>query len=102
LVASMAVGTHYGVATAANVIAVKVWDHPEYARHSDVISAFEWVVRAYMESGRPSVVNLSWTAKLDVSLTKAAIQAMAVGLHFTGAAGNERQDARFRFPGVGK
>jgi cerevisin len=102
LVASTAVGANYGVATAANVIAVKVWDHAQFAKISNVLAAFEWIVAAYSASGNMSVVNLSWTANPSLSLDKAAIQAIAAGLHFTGSAGNEAQNARLRFPGLGE
>jgi cerevisin len=84
LVSSMAVGAHYGVATAANVIAVKVWDHAKYAKISDVLASFEWLVAAYLVSENLGIVNLSWTADPSPSLTKAAIQTIAVGLHFIG------------------
>jgi hypothetical protein len=98
----MAIGSHYGIATAANVIDVKCWDDADFARNSDIIAGFEWIVGAYILSNNLGVVNLSWTANPSVSLTKATIQTMAVGLHFTGAAGNEGQNARLRFPGLGE
>ncbi|KAJ1307071.1 hypothetical protein OPQ81_008050 [Rhizoctonia solani] len=71
-----AVGASYGVATSANIIAVKVLSEPGSGTNSGVIAGINWAAIQARSSSRPSVNN-----------------AVAGGLHFAVAAGNSNVDA---------
>ena len=101
-VASLAVGTHYGLATAAKVIAVKVWDKPAEGRISNVIAAFEWIVDQVSKSKKPSVVNLSISHAPNQALRKAVSAAIEAGIHFVGSAGNRKENVNNNFISTSK
>ncbi|KAJ1307135.1 hypothetical protein OPQ81_001253 [Rhizoctonia solani] len=71
-----AVGASYGVATSANIIAVKVLSDAGSGTNSDVIAGINWAAIQARSSSRPSINN-----------------AVAGGLHFAVAAGNSNVDA---------
>jgi len=103
-VAGTAVGTRFGVAKKANVVAVKVLDSNGSGTNSDVIKGVQYVVESHLnemdrakKDGRPfkgSVANLSLGGSKSRSLDMAINAAVTFfGVHFVVAAGNSDGDA---------
>lgn len=92
-VASTAVGTTYGVAPGANVIAVKVLGRDGSGSNSGVIAGIDWVAQETTESGRASVANLSLGGGRSLALNRAVAAATAKGVVMVVAAGNEGSSA---------
>jgi hypothetical protein len=86
--ASKAVANYLGVATSANVIAVKSWDHAIYAYTSDIVAGITYITAAALQSKRPSVANFSWSCEYTNALAAAAASAILAGVHIVAAAGN--------------
>ncbi|KAJ1307126.1 hypothetical protein OPQ81_001244 [Rhizoctonia solani] len=91
--AGTAVGASYGVATSANIIAVKVLSDSGSGTNSDVIAGINWAATQARSSGRPSVANLSLGGGASTAVDSAVNNAVAGGLHFAVAAGNSNVDA---------
>ncbi|KAG8811609.1 subtilisin-like serine protease [Serendipita sp. 401] len=91
--ASIAVGAQYGIAKAANVIAVKVLGPDGTAAYSNIIAGLEWVMDSAAASGRPSVANLSLGGPRDSTLDDAVKSTIASGVHVTVSSGNSGVDA---------
>ncbi|KAF8751824.1 dihydroorotate dehydrogenase family Type 2 subfamily [Rhizoctonia solani] len=91
--AGTAVGASYGVATSANIIAVKVLSDAGSGTNSDVIAGINWAATQARSSGRPSVANLSLGGGANTAVDSAVSNAVAGGLHFAIAAGNSNVDA---------
>ncbi|CAG7846095.1 Aqualysin-1; AltName: Full=Aqualysin-I; Flags: Precursor [Serendipita indica DSM 11827] len=96
--ASTAAGAQYGIAKAANIIAVKVLGASGNGGYSDIIAGIEWVMQQAAASGRPSVANMSLGGPQDSTLDNAVKNAIASGVHFAIAAGNTGTDASFSSP----
>ncbi|CCO37844.1 hypothetical protein BN14_12004 [Rhizoctonia solani AG-1 IB] len=91
--AGTAVGASYGVATSANIIAVKVLSDSGSGTNSDVIAGINWAATQARSSGRPSVANLSLGGGANTAVDSAVSNAVTGGLHFAIAAGNSNVDA---------
>ena len=96
--ASRAAGNTLGIAPAAEVIAVKCWDDINQSRDGDIVAGFEWVVDAAWRSGKPSVLNLSWSTEHNRAFTRAANSAISAGIQVVGSSGNYGEDSRSYFP----
>ncbi|QRV74448.1 proteinase R [Ceratobasidium sp. AG-Ba] len=96
--AGTAVGASYGVATSANIIAVKVLSDSGSGTNSDVIAGINWAATQARSSGRPSVANLSLGGGANTAVDSAVSNAVAGGLHFAIAAGNSNVDAASTSP----
>ncbi|KAF9642310.1 serine protease [Thelephora ganbajun] len=84
--AGTAVSGPYGVANAANVIAVKVLD-------ADGISGVDWVRTTAPTTGRPSVASMSLGGDFSTSLNDAVNNLVTAGVTTVVAAGDENVDA---------
>ncbi|CAE6451851.1 unnamed protein product [Rhizoctonia solani] len=91
--AGTAVGSGFGLATAANVIAVKVCSDAGRCAASDIIAGVNFAVTRAASTGRPSIVTMSLGLNPTTSLDNAVTSAIGRGIHFTVAAGNENQNA---------
>ncbi|KAJ1306423.1 hypothetical protein OPQ81_007426 [Rhizoctonia solani] len=91
--AATAAGTGFGLATAANVIAVKVCSDAGQCASSDIIAGVNYVVSQAKSSGRPSIATMSLGGDADTAIDNAVSAAIKAGIHFTVAAGNENKDA---------
>jgi len=96
--AGTAVGASYGVATSANIIAVKVLSDSGSGTNSDVIAGINYAATQSRSSGRPSVANLSLGGGANTAVDSAVSNAVAGGLHFAIAAGNSNVDASTTSP----
>ncbi|KAG9120766.1 subtilisin-like serine protease, partial [Ceratobasidium sp. 392] len=96
--AGTAVGNTYGVATSANIIAVKVLSDSGSGSNSDVISGINYAYNQARTSGRPSVATMSLGGGANSAVDSAVSNAIAGGLHFSIAAGNSNVDAASTSP----
>ncbi|CUA78544.1 Aqualysin-1 [Rhizoctonia solani] len=80
--AGIAVGATYGVATQANIYAVKAISDSGDGTISNIIAAINWVISAATASGRPSVVMLGTGGPANSALDAAVVSATNKGLHF--------------------
>jgi cerevisin len=97
-------GKTYGVAKQAHVYAVKVLRSNGSGTMSDVMKGVEWAAQAHMEQVeaakkgkrkgfKGSTANMSLGGGKSPSLDAAVNAAVAAGLHFAVAAGNDNADA---------
>ncbi|CAE6490496.1 unnamed protein product, partial [Rhizoctonia solani] len=91
--AGTAAGSGFGLATASNIIAVKICSDAGQCPSSDIIAGVNFAVSRAASSGRPSVVNMSVGGPGDFAIDSAVSSAISRGLHFSIAAGNENQNA---------
>ncbi|KAG8681403.1 subtilisin-like serine protease [Ceratobasidium sp. 423] len=91
--AGTAVGSGFGLATAANIIAVKVCSGGGWCAASDVIAGINFAVTRAASTGRPSVVTMSLGLEPTTSLDNAVTGAIGRGIRFTVVAGNGDEDA---------
>ncbi|MFD1659373.1 S8 family serine peptidase [Streptomyces caeni] len=89
-VAGTVAGTAYGVAKKAHVVAVRVLNNAGSGTTAQVIAGVDWV--AAHHSG-PSVANMSLRGPADSALDTAVRNAIASGVTFAVAAGNDSTDA---------
>jgi len=102
-VAGTVAGKRYGVAKKANIVAIKVLRSNGSGTMSDVIKGVEKVAEYHenesdnaRKSGKPfkgSVANMSLGGGKSNSLDSAVNGAVAVGVNFVVAAGNDNRDA---------
>eukprot|EP01113_Clastostelium_recurvatum_P010961 TRINITY_DN154_c0_g1_i7.p1 TRINITY_DN154_c0_g1~~TRINITY_DN154_c0_g1_i7.p1 ORF type:complete len:451 (-),score=114.68 TRINITY_DN154_c0_g1_i7:118-1395(-) len=92
-VASTSAGTTYGVAKKASVIPVKVLSSSGSGAWSGIISGVDWVATSYRNRRRPSVANMSLGGGATASLDTAVTNAIAAGVSFVVAAGNDNANA---------
>ncbi|KAG8741725.1 subtilisin-like serine protease [Ceratobasidium sp. 414] len=96
--AGTAVGATYGVATSANIIAVKVLSDAGSGTNSDVIAGINYAYNQARASGRPSVATMSLGGGANTAVDSAVSTAISGGLHFSIAAGNSNVDAASTSP----
>ncbi|WP_327417761.1 S8 family peptidase [Streptomyces sp. NBC_01233] len=89
-VAGTIAGTSHGVAKKAKVVAVRVLDDNGSGTTEQVVAGIDWVTKNH--SG-PSVANMSLGGGADEALDAAVKRAVASGVTFSVAAGNESSDA---------
>ena len=99
-VAGIAAGSTYGIAKAANVIAVKVFNDAGFGSTSDVIAGLDWVSMQHRSGNATvSVVTLSLGGSVSPSLDAAVDAIIAAGVHVVTAAGSSSSDACNYSPG---
>ncbi len=89
-VAGTIAGASHGVAKKAKIVAVRVLDDNGSGTTEQVVAGIDWV--AANASG-PSVANMSLGGGADPALDAAVQKAIAAGVTFGVAAGNESSDA---------
>lgn len=97
--AGTAASTTFGIAKAANIIAVKVLGGSGSGSTSDILAGIDWVIqnhqnRSQQANFRGSVASMSLgSVTTSTTMDLAVQQASAAGIHFSVAAGNENQIA---------
>lgn len=97
--AGTAASTTFGIAKAANLIAVKVLGGTGPGSASDILSGIDWMIdnhekRSKEEGFKGSVASMSLGSVTRSTTIDLAVQgASAAGIHFSVAAGNENQVA---------
>ncbi|WP_026424646.1 S8 family peptidase [Actinokineospora inagensis] len=80
----------YGVAKKVNLVAVRVLDCQGNGQYSQIISGIDWVAK---NAKKPAVANMSLGGGADSSVDNAVKSAIAAGVTFAVAAGNNGGDA---------
>ncbi|KAG9080127.1 subtilisin-like serine protease [Ceratobasidium sp. 370] len=94
--AGTAVGTTYGVATSAKIVAIKVLSDAGSGAYSDIIAGVNWVVSN--KGSSPAVATMSLGGSANTALDSAISSAISAGVHFSIAAGNSNVDAASTSP----
>ncbi|MCP9999182.1 S8 family peptidase [Streptomyces werraensis] len=89
-VAATIAGADHGVAKKAEVVAVRVLDDNGSGTTEQVVAGIDWVTENHEG---PSVANMSLGGAADPALDAAVQKAIASGITFAVAAGNESADA---------
>ncbi|MFE7130977.1 S8 family serine peptidase [Streptomyces sp. NPDC057638] len=89
-VAGTIAGGTYGVAKKARIVGVRVLDNRGFGTTEAILSGIDWVAK---NRKGPSVANMSLGGGADPALDAAVRRAIASGVTFTVAAGNESRDA---------
>ncbi|MCG7524252.1 S8 family peptidase [Streptomyces sp. OfavH-34-F] len=89
-VAGTIAGSTYGVAKNAKIVAVRVLDDSGSGTTEQVVAGIDWVTEHHQG---PSVANMSLGGGADEALDAAVQKAIASGVTFAVAAGNESSDA---------
>ncbi|QKW08940.1 S8 family peptidase [Streptomyces sp. NA04227] len=88
-------GTAHGVAKKAKIVAVRVLDNNGSGTTEQVVAGIDWVAQ---NASGPSVANMSLGGGADSALDTAVRNAIASGVTFAVAAGNESTDASTKSP----
>ncbi len=89
-VAATAVGTQYGVAKKATVYPVRVLGCNGSGSNSGVIAGVDWIAANHV---KPAVANMSLGGANSTALDTAVNNAIAAGVTFVAAAGNDNGNA---------
>ncbi|MEU5434549.1 S8 family peptidase [Streptomyces sp. NPDC020719] len=89
-VAGTIAGAAHGVAKKAKIVAVRVLDNQGSGSTDQVVAGIDWVTKNHKG---PSVANMSLGGSADPALDAAVQKAIASGVTFAVAAGNESTDA---------
>ncbi|MGI5480052.1 S8 family serine peptidase [Streptomyces lavendofoliae] len=89
-VAGTIAGAAHGVAKKAKIVAVRVLDDNGSGTTEQVVAGIDWVTKNHRG---PSVANMSLGGGVDPALDAAVSKAIASGVTFAVAAGNESSDA---------
>ncbi|WP_405788979.1 S8 family peptidase [Streptomyces sp. NBC_00029] len=93
-VAATVGGETYGVAKRVSLVGVKVADCRGSASLSAILKGLDWVVKdATRARATPAVANMSIGGTPSYALDAAVVRAVASGITFTAAAGNDGKDA---------
>ncbi|EUC60864.1 peptidase S8 family protein [Rhizoctonia solani AG-3 Rhs1AP] len=91
--AGTAIGKGFGVATKAEMVAVKVMNDAGTGSISDIIAGIDYACNDFKNNGRkPSIVTMSIGGSKNEPLDKAVQACIGWGVHFTVAAGNDNKD----------
>ncbi|MFF8392646.1 S8 family peptidase [Streptomyces sp. NPDC016172] len=89
-VAGTIAGAAHGVAKKAKIVAVRVLDDNGSGTTEQVVAGIDWVTKNHQG---PSVANMSLGGGADPALDEAVRKAIAAGVTFAVAAGNDSSDA---------
>ena len=89
-VAGIVGGVRFGVAKLVTLYSVRVLGCDGYGLISDVIAGIDWTTAYHL---KPAVINMSIRATLSDATNDAIRGAIAAGITFVGAAGNENADS---------
>ncbi|MCK8438501.1 S8 family peptidase [Streptomyces sp. D2-8] len=89
-VAGTIAGAAHGVAKKAKIVAVRVLDDNGSGTTEQVVAGIDWVTKNHQG---PSVANMSLGGGADPALDEAVQKAIAAGVTFAVAAGNDSSDA---------
>ncbi len=94
-VAGTVAGTAYGVAKKARIVGVRVLNNSGSGTTAQVVAGIDWVAR---NAVKPAVANMSLGGGADSTLDAAVRNAIAAGVTFVVAAGNESTNASTKSP----
>jgi len=91
-VAGILGGATYGVAKSVKIVAVRAFECTGHTTTATLIAGIDWVTIDH-QPGEPAVANLSGGGDASASVDAAVARAVADGVTFIAAAGNEDRDA---------
>ncbi|WP_432081475.1 S8 family peptidase [Streptomyces sp. WAC 04229] len=94
-VAGTVAGSAYGVAKQAKIVGVRVLNNSGSGTTAQVVAGIDWVAR---NAVKPAVANMSLGGGADSALDTAVRNAIASGVTFVVAAGNESTNASTKSP----
>ncbi|MCF2538690.1 S8 family serine peptidase [Streptomyces nigra] len=94
-VAGTVAGSSYGVAKKAKIVGVRVLNNSGSGTTAQVVAGIDWVAQ---NAVKPAVANMSLGGGADSALDTAVRNAIASGVTFAVAAGNESTNASTRSP----
>ncbi|WP_409469899.1 S8 family peptidase [Streptomyces sp. HC307] len=94
-VAGTVAGNAYGVAKKARIVGVRVLNNSGSGTTAQVVAGIDWVAQ---NAVKPAVANMSLGGGADTALDTAVRGAIASGVTFAVAAGNETTNASTRSP----
>ncbi|KAF2775187.1 S8 family peptidase [Streptomyces sp. OM5714] len=94
-VAGTVAGSSYGVAKQAKIVGVRVLNNSGSGTTAQVVAGIDWVAR---NAVKPAVANMSLGGGADSTLDAAVRGAIASGVTFAVAAGNDSEDASGNSP----
>ncbi|WP_432057168.1 S8 family peptidase [Streptomyces sp. bgisy022] len=94
-VAGTVAGSSYGVAKKAKVVGVRVLNNSGSGTTAQVVAGIDWVAQ---NAVKPAVANMSLGGGADSALDAAVRNAIASGITFVVAAGNESTNASTKSP----
>ncbi|CAL9444733.1 peptidase S8 [Streptomyces sp. DH-12] len=94
-VAGTVAGNAYGVAKKARIVGVRVLNNSGSGTTAQVVAGIDWVAR---NAVKPAVANMSLGGGADSTLDAAVRNAVAAGVTFVVAAGNESTNASTKSP----
>ncbi|KAG8780026.1 subtilisin-like serine protease [Ceratobasidium sp. 428] len=97
--ASLAVGSTYGLANKANITAIKTFGDDGSANLSDIISGINYVITTVNTTARPSLISITVTIAGYKPFDDAIASATSKGIHVVVAAGDTNEDASGYSPG---
>jgi len=92
-VASISVGTTYGVSKKSTVVAVKVLTSSGSGTNAGVIAGVNWVTTQYKNNKKPSVANMSLGGSKSTALDQSVAASITAGVSYAVAAGNDNGNA---------
>lgn len=96
-VAGTVAGTVYGVAKGATIVPVRVLSCSGSGSYSGVIAGIDWTI-THHQAGVPAVANMSLGGGASSAVNAAVARAVADGITYVVAAGNENSNACTRSP----
>jgi len=96
--AGTAAGARFGLAKAANLIAVKVLNAGGSGSYAGIIAGIQYVSNTHQSSGRASVASMSLGGTADGGMNAAVRASIAVGVCYSIAAGNSNGNACNFYP----
>ncbi|MFI7408993.1 S8 family peptidase [Streptomyces sp. NPDC049627] len=94
-VAGTIAGNAYGVAKKAKIVGVRVLNNSGQGTTEQVVAGIDWVAQ---NAVKPAVANMSLGGDVDTALDAAVRNAIASGITFAVAAGNETDNASNHSP----
>ncbi|MFE9772742.1 S8 family serine peptidase [Streptomyces sp. NPDC005931] len=94
-VAGTVAGSAYGVAKKAKIVGVRVLNNSGSGTTAQVVAGIDWVAR---NAVKPAVANMSLGGSADSAIDTAVRNAIATGVTFVVAAGNESTNASTKSP----
>jgi subtilisin family serine protease len=91
-VAGTIAGTTYGVAKNATIVPVRVLGCDGSGSYSGIIAGIDWTI-AHHQAGTPAVANMSLGGGFSSAVNSAVTRAMADGITYVVAAGNNNANA---------
>jgi len=96
--AGTAAGARFGIAKAANLVAVKVLNAGGSGSYSGIITGIQWVTNRYQTNERPACASMSLGGTADGGMNAAVRASINAGIPYSIAGGNSNGNACNFYP----